>query len=75
MTNGFEGTDSLIYNKYWNTKTKVLDDVDPGYYTIQHHLVTPTGQNIFSIKNKNTFGEKSNAKKIKYDKYFSLRQY
>lgn len=47
MTNGFEAVDGIVYNKYWDTKDKVLVELDPGYYTIQNHLVTPTGQNIF----------------------------
>lgn len=52
IANGFEDSAELIYNKYWNPDTKALEDVDPGYYTIQHHLVTPTGQNIFIYGSK-----------------------
>lgn len=38
-------TDTILrYNKYW--KDGRLADVPKGYFTIQQHLVTPTGQNI-----------------------------
>jgi hypothetical protein len=37
-------SDKLILNKYWNGSS--LEDVKDGFYTIQQHLVTPTGQNI-----------------------------
>lgn len=37
-------SDGLITNKYWDGTSLV--DVPEGFYTIQQHLVTPTGQNI-----------------------------
>lgn len=37
-------SETLIYDKYWADGK--LADVPKGYFTIQQHLVTPTGQNI-----------------------------
>lgn len=37
-------SDGLIINKYWDGSNLV--DVSDGHYTIQQHLVTPSGQNI-----------------------------
>ena len=37
-------TDKIINNQYWDG-TK-LDTVGDGFYTIQKHLITPTGQNV-----------------------------
>ena len=48
LNNGFEPrTDNtLVINKYWDTTAHELRDVTEGSYTIQNHLVTPSGQNI-----------------------------
>jgi hypothetical protein len=43
-------TPELIINKYWNGNALV--DVPEGMATIQHHLVTPNGQNIILYGNK-----------------------
>ena len=37
---------SIIYNKYMPKDSNELRDVSPGAFTIQKHLVTPSGQNI-----------------------------
>ena len=50
-------TPELIINKYWNGKELV--SVPEGMATIQHHLVTPNGQNIILYGNKyyNSFAD------------------
>jgi hypothetical protein len=39
-------TDKLIYDTYWSAAEKKLVEVPNGCFTIQQHLITPTGQNI-----------------------------
>lgn len=48
INNGFDLIESneLVIDKYYNPETKALDTVESGSFTIQHHLVTPNGQNI-----------------------------
>lgn len=48
ISNGFEQvqTNELIIDKFYNPDTKQLEKVESGSFTIQHHLVTPNGQNI-----------------------------
>lgn len=44
LNHDFTTTSKIINNKYWENGT--LADVEEGYYTIQKHLITPTGQNF-----------------------------
>lgn len=44
LTNDIIINDGLIINKYWVNNE--ITDVPNGYFTIQQHLVTPSGQNI-----------------------------
>lgn len=44
LNHDFTTTSKIINNKYW--KDGALVDVEEGYYTIQKHLITPTGQNF-----------------------------
>ena len=44
LNHDFTTTSQIINNKYW--KDGALADVEEGYYTIQKHLITPTGQNF-----------------------------
>lgn len=44
LNNEITKGDSLIANQYWNGSS--LQPVPEGHYTIQQHLVTPSGQNI-----------------------------
>lgn len=48
IVRGFEKitTQELVINKYYDRTAKELRDVEVGSFTIQHHLVTPNGQNI-----------------------------
>lgn len=48
MIHGFDKseTNELIVDKYYNETSKKLETVEAGSFTIQHHLVTPKGQNI-----------------------------
>lgn len=44
LNNDILKSEGLIGNKYWDGTA--LADVEKDYYTIQHHLVTPNGQDI-----------------------------
>mgnify|MGYP003293859149 CR=1 FL=1 len=44
LNHDFTAASKIINNKYW--KDGALADVEEGYYTIQKHLITPTGQNF-----------------------------
>ena len=44
LSNDISVANGLINNKYWDGSALV--DVPLGFFTIQQHLVTPTGQNI-----------------------------
>lgn len=50
LSNMLEPTNNLVINKYWDGSAIV--DVQPGYFTIQKHLVTPNGQNIILLGDK-----------------------
>ena len=50
LSNMLEPTTDLIINKYWDGTQ--ITDVEPGYFTIQKHLVTPNGQNIILLGDK-----------------------
>ena len=39
-------TSDLIINKYYNTETGLLEELDKSQYTIQTHLILPNGKNI-----------------------------
>lgn len=41
--------DTLFYDKYFNGS--MVEEVPAGYYTIQKHFITPTGQNIMVYGN------------------------
>lgn len=44
LTHNIDIVDGLINNKYWDGEN--IADVPEGFFTIQKHLVTPSGQNI-----------------------------
>ena len=46
LNNGLENTGKLIHDVYWDDIHGMKKEVPNGFFTIQHHLVTPNGQNI-----------------------------
>lgn len=61
MAHGFDKSENneLIIDKYYNETSGKLETVESGSFTIQHHLVTPTGQNIivYGKAQYNSFGD------------------
>lgn len=61
MAHGFDKIEAneLVIDKYYNETSKKLETVESGSFTIQHHLVTPAGQNIlvYGTTLYNSFGD------------------